>query len=263
MPKTFEDYKDIVSNETFLHKMVNNPINESLIDLDEPQTSDTNKRSEDQTSRIKENKKLISSLNILKSLAIKAAYSKRLTFIYHALNSPNKKEILFKFKENLLNDLKEILQNEGYLTFHEKNANKLWKIAIDYRNAVKEQWSKLRLLRKEDIEEIPSEKLKSLSKDNGVLAYQEYRAACKIADSTKNLKKQVELRRNMALCLYISNKFIGAALAAIQLQLKNSQKNEKELPGLRNGRLRREGTSWTSKWTLETRRNFLDFEMDA
>ncbi|PKB97128.1 hypothetical protein RhiirA5_469043, partial [Rhizophagus irregularis] len=278
MPKTFEDYKDIVSNETFLHKMVNNPINESLIDLDESQTSDTNKRSEDQTSRIKENKKLISSLNILKSLAVKAAYSKRLTFIYHALNSPNKKEILFsntqfteeeinkrfrelalyfhsdktnrpntpiwlqethknlgtelffviiEFKENLLNDLKEILQNEGYLTFHEKNANKLWKIAIDYRNAVREQWSKLRLLRKEDIEEIPSEKLKSLSKDNGVLAYQEYRAACKIADSTKNLKKQVELRGNMALCLYISNKFIEAqlyALAAIQLQLKNSQK---------------------------------------
>ncbi|CAB4425493.1 unnamed protein product [Rhizophagus irregularis] len=29
----------------------------------------------------------------------------------------------------------------------------------------------------------------------------------------------------------------------------------KELPGLRNGRLRQEGTSWTSKWTLETRRN--------
>ncbi|PKC61116.1 hypothetical protein RhiirA1_488380 [Rhizophagus irregularis] len=278
MPKTFEDYKDIVRNETFLHKMVNNPINESLIDLDESQTSDTNKRSEDQTSRIKENKKLISSLNILKSLAVKAAYSKRLTFIYHALNSPNKKEILFsntqfteeeinkrfrelalyfhsdktnrpntpiwlqethknlgtelffviiEFKENLLNDLKEILQNEGYLTFHEKNANKLWKIAIDYRNAVREQWSKLRLLRKEDIEEIPSEKLKSLSKDNGVLAYQEYRAACKIADSTKNLKKQVELRGNMALCLYISNKFIEAqlySLAAIQLQLKNSQK---------------------------------------
>ncbi|PKC52697.1 hypothetical protein RhiirA1_472908 [Rhizophagus irregularis] len=27
----------------------------------------------------------------------------------------------------------------------------------------------------------------------------------------------------------------------------------KKLPGLRNGRLRREGTSWTSKWTLETR----------
>ncbi|PKK60696.1 hypothetical protein RhiirC2_792944 [Rhizophagus irregularis] len=160
--------------------MVNNPINESLIDLDESQTSDTNKRSEDQTSRIKENKKLISSLNILKSLA--------------------KKKLTNEFKENLLNDLKKILQNEGYLTFHEKNANKLWKITIDYRNAVKEQWSKLRLLRKEDIEEIPSEKLKSLS---------------------------IELRENMALYLYISNKFIEVqlyALAAIQLQLKNSQK---------------------------------------
>ncbi|CAB4443629.1 unnamed protein product [Rhizophagus irregularis] len=32
-------------------------------------------------------------------------------------------------------------------------------------------------------------------------------------------------------------------------------RNKKELPGLRNGRLRQEGTSWTSKWTLETRRN--------
>ncbi|CAB4426801.1 unnamed protein product [Rhizophagus irregularis] len=30
-------------------------------------------------------------------------------------------------------------------------------------------------------------------------------------------------------------------------------KNEKELPGLRNGRLRQEGISWTSKWTLETK----------
>ncbi|CAB4410131.1 unnamed protein product [Rhizophagus irregularis] len=29
----------------------------------------------------------------------------------------------------------------------------------------------------------------------------------------------------------------------------------KELPELRNGRLRQEGTSWTSKWTFETRRN--------
>ncbi|CAB4419779.1 unnamed protein product [Rhizophagus irregularis] len=34
---------------------------------------------------------------------------------------------------------------------------------------------------------------------------------------------------------------------------KFAKQNEKELPGLRNGRLRREGTSWTSKWTLETR----------
>ncbi|CAB5377638.1 unnamed protein product [Rhizophagus irregularis] len=169
--------------------MVNNPINESLIDLDESQTSDTNKRSEDQTSRIKENKKLISSLNILKSLAKS----------YLVILNLQKKKLTNEFKENLLNDLKKILQNEGYLTFHEKNANKLWKITIDYRNAVKEQWSKLRLLRKEDIEEIPSEKLKSLSK----------------------------LRENMALYLYISNKFIEVqlyALAAIQLQLKNSQK---------------------------------------
>ncbi|PKB92180.1 hypothetical protein RhiirA5_508368, partial [Rhizophagus irregularis] len=62
--------------------------------------------------------------------------------------------------------------------------------------------------------------------DNGMLAYQEYRAACKFVDKSKQLKKQVQLRGNMALCLYISNKFVEAqlyALSAIQLQLKNSQ----------------------------------------
>jgi hypothetical protein len=62
--------------------------------------------------------------------------------------------------------------------------------------------------------------------DNGILAYQEYRAACKIADKAKQLKNQVQLRGNMAKCLLISNKFMEAqlyALSAIQLQFMNSQ----------------------------------------
>ncbi|RIA92663.1 hypothetical protein C1645_820402 [Glomus cerebriforme] len=280
IPKTFEDYKEIVTNETILHKIADNTIHESLIiDLEQVQTSNTNKQSKGQISNIKENKQqLISSLNLLKSLASSAAYSKRLDFIFHVLNSPNKKEILFsnttfteeeinkrfkelalhfhsdktnrpntptwlqekhknlgtelfnfalEFKENLLEDLEEVSQNEGHVTFHEKRANSLWKNAIDYRNAAKGQWDKLKILEKEDIEEFSSEKLNLFSIDNGILAYQEYRAACKIADKAKQLKKQVELRGNMALCLYISNKFVEAqlyALSAIQLQLKNSQK---------------------------------------
>ncbi|RIA98080.1 hypothetical protein C1645_186170 [Glomus cerebriforme] len=278
IPKTFENYKEIVTHETILHKIADNTIHESLID-EQDQTSNINKQSEDQISKIKENRQqLIFSLNLLKSLASSAAYAKRLAFMFHVLNSPNKKEILFsnitfteeeinkrfkdlalhfhsdktnrpntptwlqekhknlgvelfnfalEFKEILLDDLEEVSRNEGYVIFHEKKANDLWKNAIDYRNAAKGQWDKLKILEKEDVEEFSSEKLKLFGVDYGILAYQEYRAACKIADKAKQLKKQVELRGNMALCLYISNKFIEAqlyALSAIQLQLKNSQK---------------------------------------
>ncbi|POG70668.1 hypothetical protein GLOIN_2v1795060 [Rhizophagus irregularis DAOM 181602=DAOM 197198] len=184
---------------------------------------------------------LTSSLNILKSLASKSAYSNRLAFIYHTLNSQNKKEILFgntifteeeinkrfrdialyfhsdktnrpntatwlqekhqslgaellnsalEFKKNLLNDLIVILQNKGYMTFHENKAYKLWKITIDYHNAAKGQWKKLKLLNEDDIKEISSKKLKLFVVDSEMLAYQEYRAACKIADQAKLLKKQ-------------------------------------------------------------------------
>ncbi|PKY24160.1 hypothetical protein RhiirB3_412732, partial [Rhizophagus irregularis] len=277
VPKSFEDYKNIVAYEIILRKIADNPINESLIYLENSQTKDTT--SKDQKSKInKENKQqMISSLEKLKSLASKAAYSIRLAFIYHFLNSPNKKEILFsntvfteeeinkrfrdialyfhsdktsrpntptwlqekhrnlgdelfnftlKFKESLLEDLEGISQNEGYLNFHEKKANDLWKIAIDYRNASKGQWDKLKVLNKDDIEKLSPDELKIVGIDNGILAYQEYRAACRIADKSKQLKKQVQLRGNMALCLYISIKFIEAqlyALSAIQLQLRNSQ----------------------------------------
>ncbi|GBB94404.1 hypothetical protein RclHR1_02350003 [Rhizophagus clarus] len=127
-----------------------------------------------------------------------------------------------KFKDELLSELRVASNNEG-LKFHEKKANELWKITIDYRNAAKEKWDKLKVLKKDEIKEFSSEELNNLSVENGILAYQEYRAACKIVDKEKQLQKQVKLRGNMALCLYVSNKYLEAqlyALSAIQLQLK-------------------------------------------
>ncbi|GBC52327.2 patatin [Rhizophagus irregularis DAOM 181602=DAOM 197198] len=235
LPKSFEDYKNIVAYEIILRKIADNPINESLIYLENSHTKDTSK---DQKSKInKENKqRMTSSLNELKSLASKAAYSKRLAFIYHVLNSPNKKEILFsntlfteeeinkrfrdialylhsdktnrpntptwlqvkhknlgdelfnfalEIKKSLLDDLEGISPN-----VQEKKANDFWKIAIDYRNAAEGQWNKLRVLHRDKIKEFSSEELKIFCIDNGMLAYQEYRSACKIADKAEQLKKQ-------------------------------------------------------------------------
>ncbi|CAG8446649.1 24071_t:CDS:1 [Dentiscutata erythropus] len=134
---------------------------------------------------------------------------------------------VMEFKDKLLADLENISKNEGYLIFHEQKANELWKTSIDYRNAAKSEWDKLKLVKKNDIEELNPEELKNLSVATGKLAYQEYRAACQIADKTKQLQKQVKLRGYMALCLYISNEALESqlyALSAIYLQLQNSDK---------------------------------------
>ncbi|CAB4399800.1 unnamed protein product [Rhizophagus irregularis] len=135
-----------------------------------------------------------------------------------------------EFRDILLSELRVASNNEG-LSFHEKKANELWKLTIDFRNAAKGQWNKLKVLKKDEIKEFSSEELENFSVSNGILAYQEYRAACKIVDRDKQLKKQVKLRGNMALCLYVSNKYLEAqlyALSAIQLQLKNSQEVAKQ-----------------------------------
>nr|CAG8514800.1 14991_t:CDS:1 [Entrophospora candida] len=266
IPRTFEDYKSIVTCNAIVCKLIDNLINEGLIGLEKLQDS-TNTENKEQ---------IIRALKPLKLFANKAAYEKRINFIQNVLNSSNKKGILFdnvfteerinkqykelalyfhpdktnrpnspnylryehknlsgeifrdiqEIKESLLIDLEDTTKNENVLSSHETMANKLWSIAIDYRNASKAQWSKLKLLKKDDIKDISSERLIKLSEDNGRLAYERYRSACKVADRTKQLRKQVKLRSNMALCLYISNCCLEAqlyALSAINLIIRNSQ----------------------------------------
>ncbi|KAF0484186.1 hypothetical protein F8M41_023058 [Gigaspora margarita] len=134
--------------------------------------------------------------------------------------------IILKIKEALLTDLEETSKSQGVLNFHEKNANKNFNIANDYRNTYKNNGNKLKILKSEDIKEIPSRELKRLSVSYGLLAHKEYRAACKVADAARELKKQIKLRGNMALCLYISDHFLESqlyALSAIRLICQHSQ----------------------------------------
>jgi hypothetical protein len=137
-------------------------------------------------------------------------------------------EVTLEFKKSLF-EIEESSKNDYFTqtsrqTLHEEKANELWKIAIDYRNAHKAQWDKLKYLKK-DLREITSEELKRYSTDYGLKAYEEYRAACKLADNNKQLKSQIKLRGYMALSLYICDKFMEAqlyALTAINLVIRNS-----------------------------------------
>src|SRR5581483_5469859 len=53
-------------------------------------------------------------------------------------------KLIQEYKENLLSNLESASKDEGSLIFHEKKANELWKITIDFRNAAKGQWDKLK-----------------------------------------------------------------------------------------------------------------------
>ncbi|CAG8561669.1 8978_t:CDS:1 [Dentiscutata erythropus] len=141
--------------------------------------------------------------------------------------------IILEIKEGLLKDLEKASESKGRLNFHEEKANANFNIANDFRNAYKNNGKKLKILNKDDINGIPNKQLRDLSVSYGLLAHGEYQAACKVADIAKELKQQIKLRKNMALCLYISDHSLESqlyALSAIRLIFQNSQHvSQKEL----------------------------------
>ncbi|CAG8811720.1 10674_t:CDS:2 [Gigaspora margarita] len=120
---------------------------------------------------------------------------------------------ILKSKRHLLTDLENVI--------HEDEAYEFWKIAIDYCNAAKGKWDKLEILNQKKINGYTSEELKCFSVTNGKLAFEKYREACKLADAT-DIKKQIKLRKYMALCLYITGQSLESqlyALSAIRILL--------------------------------------------
>ncbi|CAG8591194.1 4570_t:CDS:2 [Cetraspora pellucida] len=259
IPKTFEDYYKLVSCENSLFNSLNVLINEELIILDQLNEGDgKSNQSEIEQKMMKVRDRLV-VLKDLKEFASQfisqTVYQRKLDFIHNTLNSPNKKAILFsnilftkdginkrfrelascfhpdKIKESLLDNLENTSRDKGVIYFHEKKANTNCNIANDYRSAYNNNWNKLKILNKEDTKEIPHNELKRLSVYYGTLAHGEYRAACKVADTTGELKKQIKLRGSMAICLYICDHFLEAqqyALSAIRLIYQHSKDVSKE-----------------------------------
>ncbi|CAG8622339.1 15297_t:CDS:1 [Funneliformis mosseae] len=262
--KTFENYQNIVNYDIKLRQVADYLINESLIISQESENPDISNDQQLFCTSLNYLKLLVNEIAYQKRIDIiqdvlnssckkeilfnnarsadevnKRYRNLSLNFHPDKTNRPNTpcslqgehKNLgieLFRYiteiKNSLLTNYEEILSNEGW-TFHKKNADEFWKITIDYRNAAKGQWDKLKLLKKDEICKFSSEELERSSVNYGLLAYQEYRMACKIVDKAKQLKEQVRLRGNIALCLYVSNRLLEAqlyALSAIKLQFKNS-----------------------------------------
>lgn len=142
----------------------------------------------------------------------------------------------------LINQLKDkLIQKLQYkagqigseFSFYQTKGDDFWKLTIDYQNASKKEWNKLKVLQKEEVEHFTPQELTDFKIYYSKLAYEEFRACCKIADQAKDIKNQISYRQNMALCLYLANQFLEAqlyALAAIQLVFNHSnQINEQEL----------------------------------
>jgi hypothetical protein len=253
--KTFEDYEDNVNLHGRLINLVDSLMVHGITHLNELQTQcqfinllDNLKYLTDNVAFLKricfmrdilnapDKKKLFS--NVFTEESINKRYRKLACYFHpdktSSLNIPDvlKEEYvtlgteLFKYALELKKSIFKLEEssNNNFQTLDEEKASEFWKIAIDYRNAHKARWDKLKLLKKENLIEIPSEELKICSVSYGKLAYQHYRAACKHADDNKQLKSQIKLRGHMALSLYISEKFMEAqlyALAAIKLVFRN------------------------------------------
>lgn len=93
----------------------------------------------------------------------------------------------------------------------------------------------------------------------GELAYHQYRAAYKIADKAKLLKKQVKLRGYMVLCLYFTYKFLEAPLYAlaykfrIHIMLQQQELNEtKGIFDKVNGRKKEESKKEEENLSLDS-----------
>ncbi|RIB05699.1 hypothetical protein C2G38_2218946 [Gigaspora rosea] len=230
--KTVEGYLEATNCEIYMNRIVDSLIIEKLIILKVNSDSEEHEKPSEiknvstelveKSTKIKTvSTELIDHLRCLKLFVHEAAYSKRIEFISFISDSPNKMEILFK---NVVNTEERINRHD-----YEKNGNELWKITIDYHNASKGKWNKLKILKKDDIEVLSSELLKQNSMLMGELAYYQYREACKIADKAKMLKRQVKLRGYMALCLYFTKKFLEAPLYTLAALLNGgSEGNEKE-----------------------------------
>jgi len=140
-------------------------------------------------------------------------------------------------RDKKLQELQEKVESKWNLAFHREKGNTYWRIALDYNCAYKYkdteigEWKELELLKQEDIAHLSLAELEDQKLSYTKKAYEEYRACCKIADANKDLKNQIELRKQMALCLYVMRKGsltsqLSAqlyALAAINLIEKNAQ----------------------------------------
>ncbi|CAG8471740.1 6948_t:CDS:2 [Racocetra fulgida] len=214
---TFEGYGETIKYENYLCKLADNLINEKLIILEASETSDNSigvGKLNHKPSKVKNiSTELIDCLRSLKLLAREEEINKRAR-VFGSYFHPDRTKnpccplglqgvyksqgdelfkLIFGFKEHLLNKLK----NSDY----EKYGNDLWKITMDYHNASKGQWSKLRVLKEDDMKELSDEELREKSTYMGDLAYHQYRAACKIADKNKSLKRQLNSEFNNAMVL--------------------------------------------------------------
>ena len=120
-----------------------------------------------------------------------------------------------EIKNSLIEKFEHEAQKVGKIDFYEEKGHNYWGYVQDYRNASKGDWSKLKILKKQEISNLTPEELKNNAILNASLAYAEYRACCRVADQKNIFKKKLEMRRNLALCRFSMGMFLEAQLYAI------------------------------------------------
>ncbi|MEN0016211.1 MAG: hypothetical protein AAF706_01150, partial [Bacteroidota bacterium] len=92
-------------------------------------------------------------------------------------------------KTSLIEKIEKEAVQKDKLTFYEKQALQYWHTSLDYKDAQKGNWDKLRVLTVEEFAYLDPYKLSELKQQHSLSAYEYYRCCCRITDENKDVKR--------------------------------------------------------------------------
>lgn len=118
-------------------------------------------------------------------------------------------------KINIIYDSLKTNQENSSVDNYEELANTFFQMAIDCQNYIKGSLHLLKKLSSEQLSSYTQKQIHFLLKDFAIKSYGYYRESCILIDKQKNLTRQIQLRKNMALTLYLADQLLEAQLYAI------------------------------------------------
>ncbi|CAF0983742.1 unnamed protein product [Adineta steineri] len=144
------------------------------------------------------------------------SHTKNLFVLFHpdkcrVEEKPKFTEIFQLIAEDANKQLKQLMKDAhqtNLAEYYERKGKESWDIAVDYKSAKKQEWDKLKRLTRERLMNLSNKELEDNQYYHAECAYEQYRAVSRELEAVESnslpIVKKVELRKYMALCLYLA-----------------------------------------------------------
>ena len=142
-------------------------------------------------------------------------------------------QLINNITNRLLDELSLKTNKFRHYEHYENQGEQLYQLSIAFQNGAKGNLANFAKLNIEgDVKNLTTHELIKYKKIYAIQAYEQFRAACLVADKNKQLSLQVKFRQRMAMCLRLAGHHLEAqlyALSAINLLLNNADLTVTEL----------------------------------